>query len=171
MQHLGQQEFESVPVIGGKNDQTPQYVHHVNFVHMHSSGVRGWESSGTAFVQGSYARAEELILEHKLQRAFDVSLATKWRRNVTDPKSSVDVDAISVTMDSVFEWMALWGPESINLGSMVETDVQGEHLAAVLRATSSWSDVVPGWGEALAHARKALAYEGVDPEDALYGLI
>ena len=82
-----------------------------------------------------------------------------------------DVDAISRTIDGVFEAAIQLGPKAIDLREINPAQVHGEHLAAVLRATFAFRDRTPGWQHAIGVARIALERAGLDPEDALYGLL
>lgn len=84
---------------------------------------------------------------------------------------SSDVDALTDTLSSLFDDMDVVGIGSINLSNLNATEVNPEHLAAILRATSSMSFSVLGWSDALDVATKALSLNGYDPSDALYGLI
>jgi hypothetical protein len=54
---------------------------------------------------------------------------------------------------------------------LIDRPLSGEHLAALLRTTYQWRDDVPGWNEMIEIAKVILIEQGVDPEDALYGLV
>lgn len=97
-------------------------------------------------------------------------ITQKWRRNVLNPQASTDVDDLSETVDAVYEGIDIFGPSFISLADLEPHLVQGEHLAATLRATFPWRDEVSGWNNALEVARAALINAGADPDDALYGL-
>lgn len=99
-----------------------------------------------------------------------LSITQKWQHNLLNPDASTDVDDLSDTVDAVYEGIAIFGPSFISLANLAPESVQGEHLAATLRATYPWRDEVSGWNDALEVARTALAYAGEDPDDALYGL-
>lgn len=94
-----------------------------------------------------------------------------WQRHLFDLNASTDVDALSETVESVLEMLSEHGPAAIDLTNLSDTSVQGEHLAAILRTTVTWDSQTPGWSQALQVAKLALQREGVDPQDALYGLI
>ena len=72
---------------------------------------------------------------------------------------------------NAFEALVELGPGSINLNGLVASRVQGEHLASILRMTSSFRDLTPGWEFALEVAKDALSRGGVDYREALAGLI
>ena len=104
-------------------------------------------------------------------RSFALSeYAVAWKRYVFDVSAPVDVDAISETIEYTFEVLAQFGPDGIDLNNLDPQRIQGEHLAAVLRATSTWRDQTPGWHDALVTARTALEREGVNPQEVLFGL-
>lgn len=94
-----------------------------------------------------------------------------WQRHLFDQNASTDVDALSETVESVLEMLSEHGPAAIDLTNLSEKSVQGEHLAAILRTTASWDSQTPGWPQAIQVAKLALQREGIDPQDALYGLI
>ena len=93
-----------------------------------------------------------------------------WQRYLLDPAASTDVDALSESVESVLETIDKDGPAAISLLQLDSTKVQGEHLATILRTTFRWRAQVPGWNSALAIAEAALRREGINPEEALYGL-
>lgn len=90
-----------------------------------------------------------------------------WTLYVLDRTAPVDIDAISETVDWVFETLVDGGMIDFRL----DVDrVNGEHLACALRCTYSMQERVKGWKTGLEIARQALIRDGVDPEDALIGL-
>lgn len=93
-----------------------------------------------------------------------------WKKFLLDPIAPNDVDAISVTVEYIFEAISQFGPGAIDLNKLAEDRVSGEHLAAILRATSTWKSLIPGWKAALHVAEIALVRVGIDPQDALVGL-
>lgn len=105
------------------------------------------------------------------QPAFPNLVTPAWMRLVMNPQASADVDSISKTVEAVFEALSVADPSSLNLAGLNANCVQGEHLAAVLRATYKWRSVVPGWEQSLAVAEEALRLQGADAHDALFGLL
>lgn len=94
-----------------------------------------------------------------------------WRRHVLDPNALVDTDMISETVDHVFQMASRFGPSSLDFRGLRVEAVNGEHLAAALRASSSFSHMVLGWDNALQVAYEAILAAGGDPQDVLFGMI
>jgi hypothetical protein len=114
-----------------------------------------------------FARIRQII-QHTVE---DVAPMPKWQKFLLDPKAAVDVDAISETIESVFVTIDQYGVGAVELGKYKAEQVSGEHLAAILRATSSARDQIAGWNSALEIAAAALVRAGRDPADALFGMI
>lgn len=112
----------------------------------------------------------ESIIEASVKERREV-LKKQWQSAVFDPVAATDVDTISATIESVFEYMSLFGAGSIDLSNLDPVRVNGEHLASVLRVTSHVKDKVRAWDQALCVAKEALLAAHQDPEDALFGLI
>lgn len=94
-----------------------------------------------------------------------------WRRHVMDPNALVDTDTIAETVDNVFQMASRFGPSSLDFRGLRAEAVNGEHLAAALRASSSFSHMALGWEDALQVAYDAVLAAGGDPQDALFGMI
>ncbi|WP_322061986.1 hypothetical protein [Paraburkholderia sp. J63] len=124
-----------------------------------------YEGGTTDSFEFAYAYEEVMAVPARL------SITEKWQHNVLNPEASADVDDLSETVDAVYEGIDIFGPSFISLAHLDPRSVQGEHLAATLRATFPWRHEVTGWDEALEVAREALGYAGADPDDALYGLV
>ncbi len=107
----------------------------------------------------------------KYGTALNYTHTFTWQRHLFDINASADVDTLSETVESVLDVLAELGPAAIDLTGLSARNVQGEHLAAVLRATATWDSQTPGWFDALQVAKLALQREKIDPLDALYGLI
>jgi hypothetical protein len=117
---------------------------------------------------GSSGKVEELV--H--QKTYRLGAAIKkWQRYLLDPNAPADVDALTETVEAALEMIAEFGPNAFSLEGVQVGSAQCEHLAAVLRASSSWSDDVPGWSSALEVARQSALAAGLEPEDVLYGMI
>lgn len=110
------------------------------------------------------------LVEEVMDVPARFSITHKWQRNVLNPQARTDVDDLSDTVDAVYEGIGIFGPTFISLENLDPHHVQGEHLAATLRATFPWREEVRGWDNALMVARTALTNVGADPDDALYGL-
>lgn len=98
-------------------------------------------------------------------------LAPLWTRHLFDRHASADIDSITETVDGVFEAISQLGPNAIDLRHVSPDQIQGEHLAAVLRTTAIWQDQTPGWKQAVKVAEIALKNTGIESKDALFGLI
>ena len=94
-----------------------------------------------------------------------------WQDHLLNPDSSVDVDAITDTVEGVLDQIADQGPESINLKEILSQPFQLEHLAAVLRVSSAWRNAIPDWDYALLVVECAIISAGLDPQDLLFGMI
>ena len=94
-----------------------------------------------------------------------------WQYNVFNPAAPVDVDSLTETADSALDFVAAFGPTSIRLTGLNPAQVQGEHLATLLRVLSTWRNEIPGWHDALLVDSAALERAGIDPKDALFGMI
>lgn len=116
-----------------------------------------------SFYQGSLSRTAAWVQSEPVMVA--------WRKYVCDVAASADVDALTETAEAVLDSIQAHGPALFNLKGLHAVAVNGEHLATVLRTSFTWRDQVPGWHEALRVAEVALTQAGVDPEDALFGLI
>jgi hypothetical protein len=125
-----------------------------------SQGISGISNFAAAFFQAMQTK-DIAIAE----------LSQVWKRHLVDSHAISDVDALSETVEGVFEVISRFGPSAINLKHLDPNSIQGEHLAAVLRATAPWQEQTPGWNEAVQIAEMALRKSGIDPHDALVGLI
>lgn len=123
-------------------------------------------SSRVPFCDTTAYKVEQLRLAAKITEA-----KREWSRYLLDPKSSVDVDQISETVDHLYDAVFEYGPAAIDLRGLFPDAVNGEHLAAILRATSAWSNSVLGWTPALKVAEQALRLNKQNPYDALVGLV
>jgi hypothetical protein len=93
-----------------------------------------------------------------------------WLRRVLDTQLEHTSSELTRTTRAVFEVLARYGPEAINVDCL-SAHVNGVHLAMVLRATADELEGTPAWTKALQYARAALESAGIDPHEALYGLI
>lgn len=116
---------------------------------------------------GSSGKVEEVASMKSYRLAAG---AKKWQRHVFDPHALADVDALTETVEATLDFISEFGPTVLSLEHIRSNSVQCEHLAAVLRASSSWSDDVLGWRSALEVAKQAVLAAGLDPDDVLYGM-
>lgn len=119
----------------------------------------------------SFIDTQAFKLQLNRQTKAIAEFSVYWKKFLSDPNADVDVDAISESIDFVYEAIDQFGPGGVDLNNLEASHVSGEHLAAILRATSSWKTLVPGWTEALAVAVDALKLAKIDVDDALIGLI
>ncbi len=143
--------------------------------------VLGWRTSvcspstNTQYVYVLQDRSFAGVAEVDLiagMRTWKVSEATKqWQRHVFDPQASTHVDALTETVEATLDFIIEFGPEAFALTAVRDEFVQAEHLAALLRASSTWRDQIPGWNDALLAAVLAVNSSGQDPEDVLFGMV
>jgi hypothetical protein len=91
-----------------------------------------------------------------------------WLQRVLDPRLAANSTELTKTTRAIFTVLAKHGPQAIKLNGFGQ--VNGMHLAMVLRATADELDTTASWKKALSIARLALEISGVDPRIALYGL-
>ena len=94
-----------------------------------------------------------------------------WQVHLHNNESSTTVDSIAETIDGVFDAIEKFGPAVIELRNLEPGKIEPEHLAAILRATATIHDQIPGWASALDIAKRSFQSLGHDPSDALFGLI
>lgn len=141
-------------------------------VTINSDGGRAlYQFRSCGFIMGSYNSGVERSVKVTLSASRAGLAYSTVKSLISSENKSVEVDDLTVTAESVLEAISEFGPKILNLSLLDSNQVQGEHLATVLRTSFDWRDNVPGWNEALQVARQALLREGVDPEDALYGLV
>jgi len=92
-----------------------------------------------------------------------------WLQRVVNRQISGNAAELTKTTRAVFEVLARHGSGAIKLDGL-SPQVNGMHLAMVLRATADELEGTESWKKALAIARSALEEAGVDPKVALYGL-
>lgn len=90
--------------------------------------------------------------------------------HVFDPAAPADVNAIGETVSSLVNLVYDRGFHAIDFTSIEPEEINGEHLAAVLRITSANRILVKGWNRALRVAREALRQQNVNVADVLFGL-
>jgi hypothetical protein len=111
----------------------------------------------------------------QIQQAVDQrtmgDLAERWKRFVLDASAAWDADALDSTVEPLFEALIKLGPSAIDLRGLREEQVNGMHLAVVLRATFTVRHQTLGWQDALKVAESALRKQGCSPQEALMGLL
>jgi hypothetical protein len=122
------------------------------------------------YVVGSYHSAAEKTLKAFFKSSHRVATYNKLRALISVENSGTDVDDLTITAETALEAVIEFGPAIIPTNDMAGIQIHGEQLATLLRVTYSWRNEIPGWGAALEVARLRLAEQGVDPDDALYGM-
>lgn len=120
---------------------------------------------------GSFYASNEHYLMKLRDAAIKDCVVQLVRRAVTNPRLDADVDSLTATVSVVLECVSAYGPGEVDLKGLTADEVQCEHLAATLRATSTWRTQVPGWDEALNIAASASRIHGLEPNDVLFGLL
>lgn len=123
------------------------------------------------FKHGSFGGAAQLGLLLQMRDWKQAVAVERVGRHVFNPHASTDVDSLTETVEAVLDAVAEFGPSVLRLKDLHAENVQGEHLAALLRVTSTWQEDVPDWTDALDVAAKAVVLAGSDPEDILFGMI
>ena len=117
---------------------------------------------------GSFRETWLELAQSTVQQARAVM---RVQAHVLNPSAESDIDSLTETVEAALEFVSEFGPGQLNLLEYTAQRVHYEHLAALLRATSTWRDSIPGWHEALREAEAATQQVGADPEDVLFGMI
>jgi hypothetical protein len=123
------------------------------------------------FLHGSFGEKADYELMTGMMAWTFFSSNEQWRRYVFDPAATTSVDALTETVEAALDFLVQYGPKAMSLTGLQPNAVQGEHLAALLRASSTWHADIPGWHEAVQVASEAVRIAGIDPADALFGMI
>jgi hypothetical protein len=91
--------------------------------------------------------------------------------HVLNPLAKTDVDTLTETVDATLDFIEKYGPQCLSLNYVLHQFVQAEHLAAMLRASSSWRADIAGWSDALRSAVRVVESTGADPKDVLFGMV
>ncbi len=100
-----------------------------------------------------------------------MKLESAWRGRILNPALSATQTELTQTAKSVMEALTKFGDEAIDLSTLPKDRVNGKHLAVLLRATWTRKQATKGWADALEAARAALANQGVNPNEALIGMV
>lgn len=95
----------------------------------------------------------------------------QWRACVTNANAALTADALTETVEPVFQALLELGEWSVDLSGLQPDQVNGVHLAVILRATLRHKKTTHGWDEALQVARAAVARMNLDERKVLSGLI
>lgn len=136
--------------------------------------VRGPTSNTVYLVEvkmPSYGDAAQFDLETHVKLVKLAEATDRWRRYVLDRDAPDDLDSLTETVEAVVDVVSGIGPQALSLQDLHPEVVHAEHLAAVLRSSSSWRHEVPGWDEALGVAIAAARQMNFDVHDVLFGLV
>jgi hypothetical protein len=122
-------------------------------------------------VLGGYKFIPAIEFERKDISEAILQANSAWQVHLSNSKSSTNIDSITETIDGVFDAIEKFGPAVIELRHLKSEQIEPEHLAAILRATATIHDQIPGWTSALEVAKRTFESLGHDPSDALFGLI
>lgn len=138
-----------------------------------SRHVASWTTGLTprAYKTGTINSREEISLQDLLRIDSRMKSTSQIRGMICNKEASTDIEHLSHTVEAALLAISEFGPQVIDLHNLSPTEVQGEHLATLLRATSTWKAEISGWEETLNIAAQALTESGIDPADALYGMI
>ncbi|MDF5776545.1 hypothetical protein [Pseudomonas syringae] len=123
------------------------------------------------FLIGSYHSGTEKNLKSYLKSNHRSVIYNKLKVLISTENICADLDSLTVTAETALEAVMEFGPTIIPANDLYGIQIHGEQLATLLRATYSWRGEIPGWNNALRVARSKLAEQGIDPDDALYGMI
>ncbi|WP_339435750.1 hypothetical protein [Pseudomonas sp. EL_65y_Pfl1_R32] len=173
MQLLAHNDFVNTTEITSR-DNGLTYVQQLDLGHLFRATAEASRELYTKTVKfrvGSYNSALEgtvrSLVSYHQERATKSLLSTLILKENQD----VDVDALTITSEAVLDAIGEFGPAIVRFEELTASRVQGEHLATMLRTSYVWRNEIPGWTEALEIAREALSNEGIDPADALYGMV
>lgn len=155
-------------------NQGSTYFGKVDFTHLLRASVpriRTYKTKVSRFSTGSYNSGFEGTVESFM--TFQQRQATRslLKSLILKENNETDVDALTITSETVLDAIGEFGPFVIKLDNLQAHSVQGEHLATVLRTSYYWRTQILGWEDALEVAKIALTNEGIDPADALYGMV
>jgi len=112
-----------------------------------------------------------ISLDAIIQRVRESLVCEEWRSLIVQKNAATDTRTLQITARRAFAAIHDGGPSAIDLRLLQQDNVNGEHLAMLLRVISTWKAQLPGWERAVAIAKDALIIEGKDPEDALFGIL
>lgn len=90
---------------------------------------------------------------------------------ISKNNKDTSVDNLTKTAESALGWLIVNGISNLDLSGLIPEDVNCEHLALILRMTSTFKDSIIGWNNALEVAQTAATLSSLDPSDILFGLI
>jgi hypothetical protein len=82
-----------------------------------------------------------------------------------------DMEAIGQAAQSACATLAAHGPAGFDFSSLTPSACLAVPLCCVLRACSTYQAHIPSWDAGVCVAIQACELEGIDPRDALLGLL
>lgn len=95
----------------------------------------------------------------------------KWTSNVLNVNAPHHTNDISETVDAIFTSLHAGEIIDFNTVLVMSCPINPVHLCVALRATYSVRDRTRGWHEALNAAKHSCGENGIDVNDALYGML
>lgn len=135
------------------------------------SGARLYACAGNVGVQVSLLDSDAFAMARNDTFGEVKALSDQWRKLVLDRHAPITANALTATVKPLFRALSRLGAGAVDLRDLPIDQVNGIHLAVVLRATLSFKKRTPGWDEALSIARAALRRDNINEADALMGLI
>jgi hypothetical protein len=142
-----------------------------NYADSTHSAAMGLLASAHTLSSRDIAAAVYRAVEAGRVRHIVASPSIDWRHHVLNPQAPTDVDLLTETADLALDFVSNYGAARVELTDLDPSKVNGEHLATLLRALSTWRYEIPGWQQALQLDVEVLERSGVDPRDALFGMI
>lgn len=153
--------------------QPPGLTHMIAAVRAGTRHISDLDRYGFGSVSSATAIGIEsvrsMLSENNLE--FDrLSMVRTIVKNASDRSLAEDVDAVTETVDCCYELLSRWGENKLNMADF-STGKNPIHLAALLRVTAEVREQVGNWNSLLGYTIELSKEAGIDPEDALYGLI
>lgn len=129
-------------------------------------------SMSRAFFTGSLNVSEVEAIQSSARLMMErTKLESTWRGRILNPVLPASQSELTKTAKSVMEAIAKFGDEAIDLTILPADRINAKHLAVLLRATWTRKQATKGWKDALEATRTALANQGVNPDEALIGMV
>jgi len=173
MPYVANPEARSVAEVRGRISQTEFFTSSIDLRRV-SEPVKTQQSNhyySPTFVVGSYSDALNAHLKDVITVDRKTLAMVSIFRFISNPLANSGVDELSETVEAGLDFVNEFGPDSLVLSGLHPKGVNAEHLAALLRATSSWRTNIQGWDEAISVAKRSAEASGLEPRDVLFGMI
>ena len=94
-----------------------------------------------------------------------------YRNHICNRTASTCVENLTETATQILIEITEVSITGLDFSDFTLDQVNSEHLCVLLRTTYRWKDDIKGWNLALEVAKEALDRDGIDKEDALYGIL